>query len=147
MDLSGMLRRGVAIVVATAGEDGRPSLTRGWGPTYDEDTRVMRLTVTAPTGSPTLTNLESNGAIAVTVSEPLTYATAQLKGVVDHVGALSESDRVAAHEHLARFADDVAQIGIAEGADLFGGDLRSVSFEVEMVYDQTPGGRAGSRLR
>lgn len=148
MDLASMMQGGVAVIVATAGDDLRPALTRGWGPSYDEESGECRLAVTAPAGSRTLANLESNGRIAVTVSDPLTYRTAQLKGVHVHIGALSEDDRVAAHDHLDRFVADVAQIGIGEEADrLYGGDLRAVSFVVDEVYDQTPGDGAGMRVR
>ena len=148
MDVSSMMRRGVAVIVATASDDGRPALTRGWGPSYDAHANTMKLSLTAPAGSPTLANLEANGAIAVTVSEPLTYRTAQLKGAIDHIGAPSEGDRVAVHEHLARFVADVAELGIEDGADrLFQGDLRTVTFAVREMFDQTPGHRAGDRLR
>ena len=71
MDLSAMMQLGVAVIVATASDEGRPELTRGWGPSYDDESGVLHLSVTAPAGSPTLENLRSNGAIAVTVSEPV----------------------------------------------------------------------------
>lgn len=141
-----MMRNGVAIVVATTDEGGRPSLTRGWGPSCDQDAAVMSLMVTAPSGSSTLANLESNGAIAVTVSEPLTYETVQLKGRVEFVGAPSEDDRVAVLEHVDRFVTAVSQLGIVGGDQLFGGDLRLVRFTVDQRYDQTPGDRAGKQL-
>lgn len=143
-----MTERGVAVIVATTSDSGRPALTRGWGPSYDDEHRVLRIAISAPSGSATLRNLESNGAIAITVSEPLTYRTAQLKGTVEHVGAPSEPDRIAAHEHLRRFVDDVAQLGIDHGAErLFQGDLRIVSFVVTEMFDQTPGENAGARVK
>lgn len=148
MHWQSMMLSGVAVVVATAGPDGRPALTRGWGPLYDELEATLTLAVTAPAGSPTLANLESNGAIAVTASEPLTYRTVQMKGVVDHVEAPSEETRARARQHLDRFVADVAQLGISQGADrLFLGDLRSVSFGVEELYEQTPGHNAGLTLK
>lgn len=148
LHLPRMMLGGVAVVVATAGSDGRPALTRGWGPLYDELEETLTLAVTAPAGSPTLANLESNGSIAVTVSEPLTYRTVQMKGVVDHVEAPSEETRARVRQHLDRFVADVAQLGITQGADrLFLGDLRSVSFGVEELYEQTPGDSAGLKLK
>ena len=32
---------GVAVIVATVGDDRRPALTRGWGPSYDASTRTL----------------------------------------------------------------------------------------------------------
>lgn len=139
---------GVAIVAATAGSDGRPALTRGWGPLYEAESDTLTIAVTAPAGSPTLANLEANGAIAVTASQPLTYRTVQVKGVVEHVEAPSEQDRARAHAHLEQFVSEVALLGITSGADdLFLGDLRTVTFRVREVYEQTPGDEAGGRLK
>lgn len=135
---------GAAVIVATVADDGRPALTRGWGPRFDAGTQELTLTVTAPPGSSTLANLESNGAISVTASQPLSYRTTQVKGVVEDVSAPTEDDRGRAHEHLAAFVSDVAELGITSGADnLFLGDLRTVSFVVREMYDQTPGASAG----
>ena len=147
VDLSGMLRGGVAVVVATVDGDGRPGITRGWGAVYDASSSHLSLNVTAPAGSPTLANLESNGAIAVTISEPLTYTTVQVKGTVAHLGAPSEDDRARAHEHVDRFVDEVAQLGITSGADgFFLGDLRRVDFPITEMFLQTPGANAGKQL-
>lgn len=147
MDLTGMVAGGVAVVVATAGTDGRPAITRGWGTRYDEVTATLTLCISAPTGSSTLVNLEANGEMAVTVSEPLTYRTVQFKGRADHVGAPSSEDRRRAHEHLDRFAAAVAELGMPTGTEkLFLGDLRLVRFEVVETFQQTPGPDAGSRV-
>jgi Pyridoxamine 5'-phosphate oxidase len=138
---------GVAIVAATVGEHGQPAITRGWGPLYDAAKQTLTISLTAPAGSATLSNLEANGAIAVTASQPLSYRTVQLKGVVEHVEAPSEADRIRAHEHLDQFVSDVAQLGIASGADnLFLGDLRLVIIQAREVFDQTPGSNAGRQL-
>ncbi len=138
---------GVAIVASTVGENGQPAITRGWGPLYDANSQTLTISLTAPAGSPTLSNLETNGAIAVTASQPLSYRTVQLKGVVEHVEAPSAGDLVRAHQHLERFVADVAQLGIDSGADnLFLGDLRLVIFRAREVFDQTPGANAGRPL-
>ncbi len=138
---------GVAIVVATVGDDGQPALTRGWGPRYDQERNTLTLSVTAPAGSPTLTHLETTGAIAVTGSQPLTYRTLQVKGTAHRIDTPSEEDRAAALAHLDRFIAEVARLGLTTGVEnLFRGDLRTVSVEVTEMYDQTPGRAAGSAV-
>jgi hypothetical protein len=139
---------GAAVVVATVSDDGRPALTRGWGPRYDREHHTLTLSITAPAGSPTLENLESTGAIAVTASQPLTYHTLQVKGTVDHVDVPSEQDRAEALAHLGRFVAEVAQLGLTAAPvdNLFRGDLRTVTFAVGEMYDQTPGRGAGSAV-
>ena len=66
---------------------------------------------------------------------------------MEHIGAPTEAERTAALAHLQRFVADVAQLGVTEGADnLFLGDLRTVSFEISELFDQTPGRSAGEAL-
>jgi len=138
---------GAAVIVATADADGRPSITRGWGPTPDSERRTMSLTITAPEGSSTLANLESNALIAVTLSRPSTYETIQVKGPVSSVEQPSQRDLDRAHDHLDRFITEVALVGVEEGGDrLFLGNLRTVSFTVESIFNQTPGSSAGTLL-
>lgn len=142
-----MVAGGVAIFVVTVSADGRPAITRGWGPSYDHDSSTMTLAITAPAGSPTLANLESGGAIAMTISEPLTYRTVQVKGIVEHVGAPSAADRARAQRHVERFGAEVAQLGVEGAERLFLGDLRVAGFRVAEMFVQTPGPDAGRRLR
>lgn len=107
----------------------------------------MSLTITAPEGSSTLANLESNALIAVTLSRPSTYETIQVKGPVSSVEQPSQRDLDRAHDHLDRFITEVALVGVEEGGDrLFLGNLRTVSFTVESIFNQTPGSSAGTLL-
>jgi len=106
----------------------------------------MEIAVTAPGGSPTLTNLETNGRLSVTVSQPTTYRTLQVRGMARHLGAPSDDDEERVREHLDRFVAEVAAIGVTWGAEeLFLGDLVVVGFTIEELFDQTPGQRARSR--
>ena len=92
-------------------------------------------------------NLESTGAIAVTASRPTTYFTMQMIGRVDYTGAPTDEHRTGVDTHLRAFGEEVAQLGVTAGAaNLFLGDLFVVGFEIEELFDQTPGPKAGSKL-
>jgi hypothetical protein len=146
-DLASLLSTGVGILVATRSEDLTPAITRGWGPLLDESTPRLEVSVTAPAGSATLSNLESTRPIAVTVSQPTTYRTMQMKGVVDAIGDLTDEQRSRVQSHQDLFHEEVAKLGVtANAANLFLGDLRVVSFVVDELFDQTPGVGAGNRL-
>lgn len=147
VELSDMVPNGVAVVVATVDGDGRPAIARAWGPAYHQPSSALTVNVGAPAGSPTLANLVPGAAIAVTISEPLTYHTVQLKGTVESVGAPSDQDWATALEHLARFTDTVAQLGMDDRVEeLFGGEIVHVRIDVTDRFLQTPGAAAGSRL-
>lgn len=136
---------GAAVVAATASAEGRPSITRGWGPTISGDGYVV-VCLTACTGSVMRSNLAAKGRIAVTAAHPVTYSSAQVKGTVDVVRdpTDAEFDRVKVHQ--ARFAGAAAEVGATDAECLMLGDLVTVGFMADEAYDQTPGGRAGQAL-
>lgn len=149
-DVSGLrslLSVGAGVLVATSSQDLKPAITRGWGPRFDESTGRLEVSVTAPPGSATLLNLESTGSIAVTVSQPTTYRTMQMKGVVERIDAPTDDHRVRVQVHLDRFFEEIALLGVeADAGNLYLDDLRVVSFTVAELFDQTPGPGAGSRM-
>jgi hypothetical protein len=132
-------------VAATANAEGRPSITRGWGPTISPDGYVV-VCLTACTGSVMRSDLAAKGRIAVTAAHPVTYSSAQVKGTVDVVRdpTDAEFDRVKVHQ--ARFVAAAAELGLADTECLMLGDLVTVGFTADEAYDQTPGGRAGQAL-
>jgi hypothetical protein len=140
-----LFRGGAAVVAATANAEGRPSITRGWGPTISGDGYVV-VCLTACTRSVMRSNLAAKGRIAVTAAHPVTYSSAQVKGTVDVVRDPTddEFDRVEAHR--ARFAGACTELGLTDGECLMLGDLVAVGFMADEAYDQTPGGRAGQAL-
>jgi len=92
-----------AVVAATVNAEGRPSITRGWGPTISGDGCVV-VCLTACTGSAMRSNLAAKGRIAVTAAHPVTYSSAQVKGTVYVVRDPTddELDRVEAHRAGSR---------------------------------------------
>jgi hypothetical protein len=60
-----------ALVVAATANAGRPSITRGWGPTISPDGYVM-VCLTTCTGSAMRSNLAAKRRIAVTAAHPVT---------------------------------------------------------------------------
>jgi hypothetical protein len=141
----GELFRSGAIVVASADVAGRPSITRGWGAAVSAEGYVM-VCVTAPNGSAMRSNLEAYGRIAVTVADPATYRSAQLKGIVDVVRDPTEAEFDRVEAHTGGFTDAVATVGMADADCMMLGDLMTVGFGAAEAYDQTPGGRAGQAL-
>jgi Pyridoxamine 5'-phosphate oxidase len=93
-------------VAATANAQGRPSITRAWGPTISADGYVV-VCLTACAGSAMRANLAAKGRIAVTAAHPVTYSSAQVKGTVDVVRDPTDAEfdrrRLSAQEGLIAF--------------------------------------------
>ena len=140
-----LLATGAATVVATSDDAGGAAITRGWGVAVAPD-GVITLCVSASTGSPTRANLTANGRIAVTVVDPATYVAMQVKGTAEIIREPNDDDRQLVADHLRRFSDAVATIGLVDVDCMMLGDLVTVGFVVREVADQTPGGDAGRVL-
>jgi hypothetical protein len=147
-DVAAFLVGGVAIVVATRDEELRPEIARGWGPEVAGDGTGVTLCVGVAPGSRTRANLEGNGAIAATFSQPSTYRTVQLKGSALELREPPREQLARVQEHLEAFVDEVRQVGLdpERGRALLEPELLSVTFDVRELYDQTPGPNAGARL-
>jgi hypothetical protein len=135
---------GAAVVAATASAEGRPSITRGWGPTISGDGYVV-VCLTACTGSVMRSNLAAKGRIAVTAAHPVTYSSAQVKGTVDVVRdpTDAEFDRVKVHQ--ARFAGAAAEVGATDAECLMLGDLVTVGFLRTKRTTRRPAGELARR--
>lgn len=141
-----LIEGGVAIIVATCGDDGHPGLTRGWGPAFGDDDEVL-LAVTAAPGTRAAADLVAGAGVSVTISEMTTYSTVQILGTAVAVSPVDDDARRRVDTHLERFAADAAKVGVTQHAtNLFLDDLLLVHLMVRHVSDQTPGPGAGAPL-
>jgi len=140
---------GVAVGVATRGDDLRPEFARGWGPEVSADGRSLRLCVAAPEGSRVRVNLERNGAVAVGFSPPTIARAVQVKGVAAAVGEPEAADLERVERHVRSFVAEAERVGAPAELSrrmFVGTGLVAVSFSFDEVFDQTPGPTAGRRL-
>jgi len=147
--VAALAREGAAIVVATRDGSLRPSIARAWGvePVVGQD--AIRLCVEAPALSQMRKNLRPRAEIAVTVARPVTYRSAQLKGVVVELGEPTEIDLARVDEHNDAFSLDAEAMGFSppQAARVIDREaLLSVTITVQELFDQTPGATAGAQL-
>jgi hypothetical protein len=140
------LHTGCALIVATVAPDGEPRASRGWGVEVAGPTTV-RLLLDA---SDVVTNehLLSGRRIAITATDVRTLRSLQLKGppssVVEPATAL---DVERSERYCALFFDDVCD---TDGTPrwklerLVPVALAACLVEVDEMFDQTPGPRAGT---
>lgn len=143
------IQGGVAVGVATRDDDLKPEFARGWGPEVSADGRSLRLCVTAPDGSRMRANLERNGAVAVGFSPPTIARAVQVKGMVSATSEPDGADLERVERHVQSFVAETERMGApAELARriFVGTGLVAISFEIDEVFDQTPGPTAGRRL-
>jgi len=97
---------------------------------------------------PLLRCFDDNGAIAVPFSRPMDHRTVQLKGKVVERRPCGPEEARAQERYVGGFAEQVYVVGLPRSISR---RLRlhpgvAVTFEIEALYDQTPGPDAGRAL-
>lgn len=101
------------------------------------------------TAAETVANLATNGRIAVVSTYPPDHGTVQLKGRSRAVRLAREDERALVTDSLERLAEVLERVGMPRAITLSVSHWPAfaVEVEVESVFDQTPGPRAGELLR
>jgi hypothetical protein len=103
----------------------------------------------ASDGGASLDNLRSDGRIAVTITDILTFRSVQAKGrVTGGIEPLGPAEIAPMQEYDRRFGDALVHVGFGPA---FSPVLRpvalvSVVVEVEELFDQSPGAQAGQPM-
>jgi hypothetical protein len=139
---------GVAVLVGTGDEAGKPCATYGWGPRVGEDGVTVDVFVDSLRAGQTLANLRANGRIAVTIAHPVSVRSVQFKGTVRDTGQPDERDNAWVAKQREDFVVSTALIGDPPATirNLWLDDVTRISFTVEKAFDQTPGPEAGKPL-
>jgi hypothetical protein len=94
-------------------------------------------------------SLSENGEIALTVSEPVSHETYQLKGKLLRLGAVEEDDFPIYADCVERAVEALGPL-LGSSAQVLRENVPPpvlrVVFEVREIYDQTPGPGAGRRV-
>jgi hypothetical protein len=149
--LVAFIEGGVSLVVASVDAGGRPTVGRALGAQVSVDGRLVTLFLDRAPNRELLASIEATGRVAVTVTEPSTHRSVQLKGSGAAVGAAGAEVRTAIARHIAAFARDLERIGHEETftRTLMAHDpatVVQVAFVPAEAYSQTPGPDAGKAL-
>lgn len=139
-----------ALLVGCVSDDGEPFATRGWGLTVVDADRPRCRLVLAADDLPALVRRGGRGLFAVTVTNVFTLASVQLKGPAGDFVPATDDDLATVEDYCDRFFGAIFEIdGIPRAlmdrqVPL---DFIACEIEVEQLYDQTPGPRAGSPVQ
>ena len=148
-ELKEFLESGVAVIVGTADDQGRPHLGFVWGLRVHDDRTAVTIFIESARAEPTLGDLRANGRIAVTAASPVSYRSIQLKGRSTAIGQTDEADRARVQRHRDAFMTETALVGDSPAVIRnvwMEGDVIRVDVDVERAFDQTPGADAGNPL-
>ncbi len=145
-DLMDMIGAGCSLVAGTVSSDGEPRATRAWAiRTVDTDARRLRVVMSSD-DEVAVANLRT-GRFALTGAHVRTLRSVQLKGRVVLVEDATPDDADMVAEQSSAFFRAVNETDgnpIALLERLLPANVVVVEFEVDEMYDQSPGPGAGA---
>ena len=144
------LQSGLGIVIGVVGSDGRARTGRALavrivGPD------VIRVIYPAEGNAAVISTALAGGAIAVTLSAPLTNRTIQVKSSACMAEPVTAEDSAATGLQSDAFGDVLAAIGytpafVSAFCAISTSELCALSLSVEAAFEQTPGPGAGRSI-
>lgn len=147
--LKAFIESPVAAVLGTASSAGRPHVVYCWGPVVGADGRSVAVHVGESVGAQSLADIVETGRMALTIGDPITYRSVQLKGRCLDTAMATAEEEALAQRHFESFQSVTSVIGDPPAAirNLKRAEpLRRFVFAVEAAFDQTPGPDAGRPL-
>ncbi len=151
-DQVAFLQGPLSMNVGAVGRDGWPCVTRAQGIAVGRDRRTLTVLLSAARGQAVLDALAAGSGITLVASRPLTHATLQLKAARAERVPLTAAHKATSARCVAAFGTELASLGYdtntpqALAAILSTDTLAALRFAPEIVFDQTPGPRAGTVL-
>jgi hypothetical protein len=147
-ELKMFVESGVAVLIGTGDAEGRPRIDYGWGPRVRPDGVTVDVFLDLERADRALANLQENNKIAMTVGDPVSYRSVQLKGVHHETRAANDDDRAWVGRHREEFLASTSLVGDPPNTirNLWLDDVVRVAFVVDSAFDQTPGPEAGKPL-
>lgn len=139
------MQSGVSLLIGTRDAALRPETGRAWGFELERESALATVFLPVPGSERTLANLRDNGQIALTFSRGVDHRSLQVKGRSVTIAASDERQRAVQDRYFAAFSEALRWVGNHPPS------LRRVryfpshalSFQIESMFDQTPGPGAG----
>ena len=145
--LKDFIESDVATLVGSAESPERPQIAWGWAPRVNDEGAV-EVFLDAARADRTIANLRTNPRIAVTMAQPVSYRSVQIKGDFLGVSEPTEDDKVYVQRRREGFLSACVLVGDPPEAirNLWLEDVVRIAFSVDQAFDQTPGPEAGKPL-
>lgn len=140
---------GVSVIVGSVDAEGNPACCRAVGLRSDDDLATVTVFVPVATSAETIANVASTRRLAVVTTHPISHCATQLKGVVERTRPAREDEEPFVVEHLGGFGGVLNTIGypLRTTRSITHWPAFAIEMRVDEIYEQSPGPKAGTRLR
>jgi len=139
----------VSILIGSVDAAGEPSCCRALALTSIDDLATLTVYVPEATSRDAIASLAATRRIAVVATHPISHYSIQLKGVARDTRIARPDEEPIVRHGFGGFADVLNTIGVprrvTKAVTLW--PALAIEVDVQEIYDQTPGPKAGTRLR
>jgi hypothetical protein len=140
---------GVSVIVGSVDALGNPAVCRAVGLRSNDELATATVFVPVATSRQTIANVAMTRRLAVVTTHPISHCATQLKGTVEATRLARADEESFVNDHFDSFGGVLNTIGYP--ARLTRSVVRWPAFAIEMrveeIYEQSPGPKAGTRLR
>lgn len=139
---------GVDVYVATRDAELEPEAVLAMGIRAHDDRKRVTVYIPAPFAGPTRKNLEHNGQVAITLERPGDALAVQLKGRSLGIKPSDDIDRERQLVFRSALVEQLAVAGVPRATTrrLVWWPSVAVEVEVDSIFQQTPGPKAGEPM-
>jgi len=143
------LEPGLSILVGTADTAGTPSCCRGIAIQSLDEFETITVFLPVATSHETIHNVATTKQLAVVATHPRDNFATQFKGTALDARLAREDESAFVRQRLDALADVLDRIGVPRRLThrVAHWPAFALTMRVEQVFDQTPGPKAGSRVR
>ena len=143
------LESGLSILVGSVDPHGVPSCCRAIAIASPDGLETLTTYVPLATSQAIIANVAATHRLAVVATQPLDNSSTQLKGTTTNVRLARDDEAALVSARLEAFAQVLDIIGVPKRIvrSMTHWPAFAIDMRVEEIYEQTPGPRAGSRLR
>lgn len=149
MQITRCLDPGMSLLVGTVNAKNIPLCCRAVALRSRDEVATVTVYLPIATSHETLQNLALTGRMAIAATHPIDHFSLQLKGTTGDARLARADEEVFVRTRFRAFADILDTLGIpatvTSNASCW--PALAVDMRVEQVFEQTPGPRAGTRVR
>ena len=140
---------GVSVIVGSVDAEGNPACCRAVGLRSEDDLATVTVFVPVATSVETIANVASTKRLAIVTTHPISHCATQLKGVVERTRPAREDEEPFVVEHFSGFGGVLNTIGypLRTTRSITHWPAFAIEMRVDEIYEQSPGPKAGTRLR
>jgi hypothetical protein len=115
----------------------------------DDGLATVTVFVPMATSADTMANLAATGRLAVVTTHPISHCATQLKGIVERTRQARDEEEPFIVAHFGGFGGVLNTIGypLRVTRSIAHWPAFAVEMRVDEIYEQSPGPKAGTRLR